>query len=325
MAQTNNNWQETKRKERIKSRRRQREAALERERLIQEQRDRERRQQTIIGAVTVAIIVIAALVIGGALIYNNYKKNHQDVASGRQERYAAVQAVKVKPSYATSEGGFVLSKNGIGKKAAGAPTVEEYMDFICPGCGSANRALDATLIKMVDAGQINLEVHPEGFLDASSTDNYSNRAAAAVVYVLENDPNHALQFITSLFSSENQPGEASNYVPVTNAKIQKIARSAGVDATVAKKSTSGKYTAWVQAMAKYTPYRSELWNVSGSNKGAMTTPTFRINKHFWDYSASSKSGSDWKTLFLHAIGMNKANIGVTGKLPSIGASGKPIA
>ncbi|RIY27627.1 disulfide bond formation protein DsbA, partial [Bifidobacteriaceae bacterium WP022] len=40
--------------------------------------------------------------------------------------------------------------------AAGAPTVATYFDPLCPGCGNFNRTVDETLIKMVEAGQINL-------------------------------------------------------------------------------------------------------------------------------------------------------------------------
>lgn len=317
--QSKNSTRDSRQQGRIRARQKRREAQLEEERLLQEQRALERRQQTVIGAVTAAIIVIAIAVIAGTVIYNNIRNSKAGI---RDSAYAAMQAVKNKPSYANSEGGFVFSKNGIGKKVKGAPTVEDYMDFICPACGSANRALDATFIKMVDSGQLNLEVYPEGFLDASSTDNYSTRAAAAAIYVIQNDPNHALQFISKMFSTENQPQEASGYVPVTNARIQQIAKDAGVDADVAKKCTDGTYTEWVRAAAKYTPYRSELWNVSGSNKGSMTTPTFRINGHYWDFSRAT--GPDWQTNLLRAIGMKKTDIGIAGKMPSIGSDKGPI-
>ncbi|WP_036696102.1 DsbA family protein [Parascardovia denticolens] len=302
-------------------RKRMEEEALQ-DRLQQEKEERERRQQTIIGSVAVAIVVVIALVIGGLWLHSHLQKRADSLESQKAAAYQAVQAVKEKPSSATAEGGFVFSKDGVGDSFSSVPTVEDYMDFICPACGTVNRGLDATLISLVNSGQINLEVHPEGFLDASSTDEYSTRAAAAVVYVIENDPNHALQFIAALFSQKNQPAEASGYKPVSNEQIRKIALSAGVDSTVAAACTKGTYIPWVKAMAKYTPLRKELWNHTLTSGEGMTTPTFRINKNYWRFN-DYEHGSDWKGNFLTAIGLTAQQVGTSAK-PTIGEKGAPI-
>lgn len=304
------------------SRRKRLEEEALQDRLRQEQEERERRQQTIIGSVAVAIVVVIALIIGGLWLHSHLQKRADSLESRKAAAYQTVQAVKEKPSSATAEGGFVFSKNGVGDSLSSVPTVEDYMDFICPACGTVNRGLDATLISLVNSGQINLEVHPEGFLDASSTDKYSTRAAAAVVYVIENDPNHALRFISALFSQENQPAEASDYKPVSNERIQKIARSAGVDSTVAAASTKGTYIPWVKAMAKYTILRKELWNPTLTSGEGMTTPTFRINKNYWRFN-DYEHGSDWRGNFLTAIGLTARQVGTSVK-PTIGEKGAPI-
>ena len=111
--QSKNSTRDSRQQGRIRARQKRREAQLEEERLLQEQRALERRQQTVIGAVTAAIIVIAIAVIAGTVIYNNIRNSK---ASIRDSAYAAMQAVKNKPSYANSAGGFVFSKNGSGKK-----------------------------------------------------------------------------------------------------------------------------------------------------------------------------------------------------------------
>ena len=54
----------------------------------------------------------------------------------------------------------------------------------------------------------------------------------------------------------------------------------------------------------------------------MTTPTFRVNGHYWDFSRAT--GPDWQTNLLRAIGMKKADIGIAGKMPSIGSDKGPI-
>lgn len=57
-----------------------------------------------------------------------------------------------------------MSKNGYNKPVEGVPTVGIYMDFMCPGCGNLNRNLDQDLVKMMDAGQINIDLHIMSFM-----------------------------------------------------------------------------------------------------------------------------------------------------------------
>ncbi|MFT9281848.1 DsbA family protein [Bifidobacterium sp.] len=281
---------------------------------------KERKQQTIIGIIVVAVVVALVAIAG----FSVWRANRPVSEATVQKSYDAVQSVKTKPADANSKGGFLISKNGLNKKIAKVPTVEIYMDFLCPGCGSFYRSLDPTLTAMEQAGQINLEIYPNAFLDSLSTDEYSTRTASQVAYIAQNDPDHVLAFIANLFAEDFQPSESS-YKAVSNATLQKLAIKSGVPSAIAKKSTAGTYTSWITKISSYTPLRKELWNVSGSNKGQMTTPTVRINGNYWDLVTVESANSDLVSDFLKAVGLEESEIGTSGKLPSIGSTGKPIA
>ena len=297
----------------------------EQERL--EQLKRDRRNQTIIGVAVVAVLLVIALVVGVVLWRSH---NSPEAVAARQaqsmsveEAKAAVDKVSVKPDDATDTYGFVISKNGVAKPVEGAPTIETYIDFMCPGCGSTERTLGSTYETLVNAGQINLEVHPVSFRDFNSTDEYSTRSAAAAMYIAQNDPEHLLPFINAMMEESFQPSE-TNYKPVTDEMIRERATKAGVKADVAEHATDGTYRDFVKAVSVYTPKRPELWNTTGTYKGQMTTPAMRINGTFWSPSSISATGTDLNTALFKAIGLDTSAAGQSGTLPSIGADGAPL-
>ncbi|WP_029678360.1 DsbA family protein [Bifidobacterium sp. 7101] len=282
------------------------------------QEAKERRQQTMIG-VFVTVVLIALIALGGFLYWRSHRPvKTQDLEQARQ----AVAKVKEKPSAANDQGGFLISSQGLNKPVAKAPTVEIYMDFMCPGCGALHRGLDSTLTGLVDAGQINLVIYPMSFMDRLSTDNYSSRTGTATIYVAQHDPDHLLPFIANLYAKDFQPDE-SDYHPISNDKIRQQAIKAGVDPKVAEQAVKGHYRDWIKAMDTYTPLRKELWNPSGANKGQMTTPTVRINGNYWELGNLSKAGLDYRTGLLKALGLDQSKVGVKGAMPAIGASGQP--
>jgi len=282
------------------------------------QEAKERRQQTMIGII-VTVVLIALIALGGFFYWRSHRPvKTQDLEQARQ----AVARVKEKPSAANDQGGFLISSRGLGKPVAKAPTVEIYMDFMCPGCGALHRGLDSTLTGLVDGGQINLVIYPMSFMDRLSTDNYSSRTGTATIYVAQHDPDHLLPFIANLYAKDFQPDE-SDYHPISNDKIRQQAIKAGVDPKVADQALKGHYRDWIKAMDAYTPMRKELWNPSGSNKGQMTTPTVRINGNYWDLGNLSRAGLDYRAGLLKALGLDQSKVGVKGAMPAIGASGHP--
>ena len=162
---------------------------------------RERRQQAIIGVIVVIIVAAMLAAVGITAYQAAYVQPQKKVEQSAKSNHNLDNIdPSIRPSGVNSKNGILLSKDGYGKQAAGAPTVATYFDPLCPGCGNFNRTVDETLIKMVEAGQINLELHPMSFLDGLSTDHYSTRVSSAIAYIAsyDNDPKHLLQFILSL-------------------------------------------------------------------------------------------------------------------------------
>ena len=293
-----------------------------------EQMEKERKQQTIIGGIVVAVLVIL-VAIGAFTVYHNMHKKAETKASTEtvQEAYTALQQVENTPKLVDKKGGLLISKDGYGKSVEGAPTVAIYMDFLCPGCGNLHRQLDADLQKMVDAGQINLDLHFMAFMDRWSTDEYSSRAANAAIYLAEHDsdPNHLISFLEKVYAEDFQPEEGSAYKSVSDAKIKEQMIAAGVSKDVADKAFGRDYQEWLDAIDTYTPKRSELWHQSGSYKGSMTTPTVIINGKYWDMDQLTTAQTTVKDGLLESIGLKDSEVGVAGKMPSIGAKKGPIS
>ncbi|WP_291526911.1 DsbA family protein [Bifidobacterium sp. UBA744] len=276
---------------------------------------KERKQQTILGALVVAVIVA---IVAAVAITVWWRNRPVDTTALKND----VEQAQVKPANTTDDYGFVMSKNGINQPVEGVPTVEFYMDFLCPGCGNMERSTSSYTAAMVKAGQINLEVHPLSFMDRYSTDNYSTRAANAVINVAEQDPDHLLAFISNLFAQDYQPQEGSAYVATSDEQIQQQAIKAGVSAELAATISDGKYDEWLNAETQATINRKELANVSGSLKGQISTPIVTINGTYWNWSAVGSDVSLGQGL-LKAIGLDESAVGTT-TLPTIGADGKAL-
>ncbi|KFI49555.1 DsbA family protein [Bifidobacterium biavatii] len=298
-------------------------------RAAEEKAAKERKQQTIIGVIAVAIVAVLVIVAGIA-VFNSTRKSAEEQAKANMsvtEAYNAVQAVSVKPERADKKGGILISKDGYGKSVEGVPTVQVYMDFICPGCGSLNRQLDPTLIKLMDAGQLNLDLHFLSFMDSYSTDDYSSRVANSALYIADHDddPNHLLEYVKNVYADGFQPEEGSSYKSVSDDKLKEQAVAAGVSQAVADKAYGRDYQDWLDAMNTYTPKRKELLNTTGSYAGSFTTPTVMINGTRWNLSDVSTAGLSVTDGFLQSIGLDSSKVGDANTLPSIGSDKQPIS
>ncbi len=312
-------------KKRTRAERRAAEAAAQRAR--EEQAAKERKQQAIIGCI-VAVIIVVLLAVAGFAVWRSL--NSSDNSSSDltiDEAYELLQEVEVSPSRADDQGGILISKDGYGTSVDDVPTIAIYMDFLCPGCGNLNRTLDETLIEMMNAGQINLELHFMAFMDKYSTDDYSSRVANAALYIAENDddPSHLLNFMMNVYAEDFQPGEGSEYESVSNDEISEQAINAGVSEDVAAGMFGGEYYDWLDAIDTYTPLRSELYNVTGSLKGSMSTPTVTINGYFWDMNELTLADVGTLDGMLESLGLDADDVGNSDVLPSIGSDGEPIS
>lgn len=281
---------------------------------------KERKIQTIIGVIVVAIIVALLAVIGVAIV--SHVRATQQANEPVDVSYQKVQQVSDKPSNADDKGGFLMSKGGYGATVDGAPTIAVYMDPLCPGCAAFNRTADSTLVKMMNAGQINLEIHPLSFMDRYTTDQYSSRVSGAMAYIAshDDDPQHLLDFIANIYSEGFQPAE-SNYKEVSDAAIIEQATKAGVPRKIAEQALNREYQDWLDALNTYTPKRPELQNAAA---GTMTTPTVTVNGTIISGSDMNTAKMDWKSAVLASIGLKENQVG-TADMPSVGADGKPIS
>ncbi|NMM94822.1 DsbA family protein [Bifidobacterium oedipodis] len=304
--------------------RREAEAAAARARA--EQAAKERKQQTIIGCIVVALIVVL-VAIAGFFVWRAIQPSGDDQSSAQSvdEAYTAMQQVELKPAKANDKAGFVISKNGYDDKVKDAPTVAIYMEPLCPGCASINRQLDPTLIKLMQAGQLNIELHFLNFQNNKSSDDYSNRAFNGAIYIAEHDddPEHLLEYIANIYAEDFQPGELSNYTPTDNTKLEEQAVKAGVSEEVAAQAFSGdnEYVEWLTASNNYTIRRPELFNSSGN----FSSPTLTINDQYWKTTDVSLADMTLVDGFLKSIGLDADQVGKEGAMPSIGADGKPIS
>ena len=112
-------------------------------------------------------------------------------------------------------------------------------------------------------------------------------------------------------------------MPVDNSKLEEQAVKAGVSKDVAAAAFSGKneYVDWLTASNNYTVLRPELFSTSGG----FSSPTLTINGEYWALSQISAADTTMVDGFLKAVGLTSDQVGVEGKLPSIGADGKPIS
>ncbi|NEG89197.1 DsbA family protein [Bifidobacterium aerophilum] len=275
----------------------------------------ERRQQTIIGMLTVAIIAVLLAVCSVAL-YRSMSVNRsatEDAPQSEQAAHDALRKVKIKPPIADDQGGILISKNGYGSKIDDVPTVGMYLEPLCPGCALVSRTLDPTIKSMLDAGQINLDLHFMTFQDYKSSDEYSTRAFNAAVTIAQQDPNpdHLLGYLMNIYAQDFQPGELSEYRNVTDDQLKQQALDAGADKATVDKAFDGRYRyrAWLKAADDYTILRPELY---APGRNGFSTPTVTINDRRWQMN-----GGDLKGSFLTAVGLDENEVGDPTAKPKI--------
>lgn len=290
------------------------------------QAEKERRQQTLIGVAIVAVLLIAALVAGFTIYHHANSKSAHESAQLKQFRKEA-DGMSVKPTkYVDKDYGILISHEGYGKAEPNVPTLAIYMDPICPGCGAFNREVDPMLISMMKAGQINLDLHPIAFLDSlSNKDTYSSRAVSGAFGIAEHDSNplHLLHYFQNLYSEAFQPHEGAGYKSVSDEQLMAQAVKAGVSEDVAKKAFDRAYQPWVLAESKYTVSRPDLQGKSGRLKGQFSTPTIAINGHMVDLNDVYNLKISMNDAVLQLIGLDRSDIGVQGKKPSLNATDMP--
>lgn len=228
--------------------------AAQREALRQQRQSELRRQRTVRTVVIAAITVVALVILSGVgfLIYK----------SVQPEGPVAVPA-------GMSEDQPYLSLGA--PEDSGKPVLELHLDFMCPHCGTFEEINGEDVAEMVEKEEVTLHLVPRNSLDTASTSgDYSSRAASALTAVYEDDPAAALSFLQLMFA--NQPAE--NSAGLSDDEIWGYAQEAGASDAVQEKIDSAAYVRWVREVAD--PYAAEI---------ASGTPYVAINgTQFEDWS-----------------------------------------
>ncbi|WP_028265998.1 DsbA family protein [Arthrobacter sp. MA-N2] len=161
--------------------------------------------------------------------------------------------------------------------------VVAYIDFICPICKNFETTYNTQLTQLRNDGKITLEYRPIGFLDASSTTNYSSRAANAAACVANTSPDKYSALIDMLYA--RQPAEGS--AGISDNDLKKLATDAGsanIDSCIDNKT----YRPFVKVVTK----EASIIGVTG-------TPSVFVDGQQWD------NKTDFTTVLNAAIAAKK--------------------
>jgi protein-disulfide isomerase len=229
--------------------------------LQKKQQSTEKRNRLIV--LSLLGIAVIGLIVAVVLILNEGQK-------------ATMDKVENVPAGVVEDTGIPVGADGVaGTENEGAPTLDVYVDFMCPVCGSFEQINGASIDEMREAGDVTLVVHPVSILDRTSQGTeYSTRAASAAAWVADRAPEQFAAFHDAMFASqpqENTPG-------LSDEQIAQIAEQAGVPADVASGIAGGDafetYEEWVKASTEVAGSDPAVVN---PETGGMGTPTVLIN------------------------------------------------
>lgn len=124
----------------------------------------------------------------------------------------------------------------------GPVTVTVYFDYLCPACAAFELANGDELERLLEAGDITVELRPIAFLDhLSAGSEYSTRSANALATVVDDDPALVWGFHRALYGDQPAEGAPGH----TDEQLAAIARDAGVPSEVASRFADHRYSAWV--------------------------------------------------------------------------------
>jgi protein-disulfide isomerase len=210
--------------------------------LRQRELARERSRRVVL--ISIAVVVVLALVAVVVVVIR------------RASEPTATAAQQIPASAGAAGAGYVLP----GTPAAGAPTVDIWVDYQCPYCKQFETAAGESYLAMAAAGQAKVVVHTLTFLDGNLGNTASQLAAegAAAAEAQGKFP----EYTTTVFA--NQPKEGVGY---TVATLRDLAKEAGVP----------DLDAWQKAVEGHA-YRDYVDSVEDSMKaaGVSGTPTITV-------------------------------------------------
>lgn len=216
-------------------------------------RQRELAKERSRRVVIISAAVIAVLAVVAAVVVLILRQRSQDAA--RDDAVTTTEGA-APPSADGASGGYVLA----GTPAAGAPTLDVWLDYQCPYCKQFEDAAGATYVQLAADGQAKVVVHTLSFLDAK-LGNTASRLAAEGAAAADVQGRFA-KYTEVVFA--NQPEEGDGY---TLDELNAYASEAGVT----------DLAAWQSAVQAHT-YAGYVNRVQAAMSGAdvQGTPTVRL-------------------------------------------------
>ncbi|WP_328295948.1 DsbA family protein [Kineococcus sp. NBC_00420] len=172
--------------------------------LRQRELARERSRRVVL--ISIAVVVVLALVAVVVVVIQ--RSRPEDVPTAAQVN---------PPSAGATAAGYVLA----GTPAAGAPTVDVWLDYQCPFCKQYETAAGDAYVALATGGQAKVVVHTLTFLD-DKLGNTASQLAAEGAAAADAQGRFA-EYTKVVFA--NQPEEGTGY---TLADLRGFAKDAGV-------------------------------------------------------------------------------------------------
>lgn len=141
--------------------------------LLRQQQEAERKKAQRQRSVALGIGILVLAVIVFAIYWGVNRRAAQNKEAGQQGS-AAAQVIP--PSANQDTYAMVLSP---GKAKEGAPLVELWSDYQCPGCATYHKVFGGILESLAEQGEIRFEVHTLTFLDTNLRNTSSFDASRA--------------------------------------------------------------------------------------------------------------------------------------------------
>ncbi|MFM2024789.1 MAG: hypothetical protein RLZZ56_802 [Actinomycetota bacterium] len=179
------------------------------------------------------------------------------------------------PATAIFDGGIRVGKDlqvltSKSQVDAAVPNIVIYQDLQCPACRAFEVPNMPQIRELVAAGKYTVEIHPISFLDGQSVNEYSSRAANALLCVADKSPRNFFDYNEALFNNQPEEGTAGP----SNEDLSTLAQQVGVNEPKALDCiTKPIFTTWAKNKG------SAVWSekVPGSNLEFTGTPFIMVN------------------------------------------------
>ncbi len=217
-------------------------ARIEREEHLKKQK---RRRIAIQSGVVVGIIAVAIVIV--VFVVNIARPGTSSVSAGPQNMIS--DGIVIGADLVAVRTGAITASTAASDQAASTPNrLVVYLDYQCPNCADFEATNNSQIEQWVTSGEVTLEIRPLSFLDKSSQNEYSSRAANAAACVANYEPDKFFAFNTAMFANQPSEGTAGPSNSEINALIQSVTGSTSSE--LSSCVTGGTFSGWVADATK---------------------------------------------------------------------------